>query len=322
MQPRRGRELALSRDALGPELREPTTHDDETVYTFRGARRDDRDDLLGADRHDREVDRSGRVADVRIPDEAFHRFRPRVDRIDRSAKTDAQQASDDPVTDRSAARAGPEHRDGRGAQQSLDRACFGHVLTRFDALGRLRREIEAHGQMRDAVLPRMGRHESRVGEHLEHAPVLRQRVRYKPFDAFDARPGGEMLEEQRSHPTALPPVRDDERNLRVAGRPQPVVPGHADDVVADGRDQRLAVVVVDRGEADDLLVREVRVRSKEPQSLRLGRQAFVESLEPLGIRRLDRAQSDDAPVGEQRVLHGLRTTTAAHPAGRRERSVP
>ena len=98
----------------------------------------------------------------------------------------------------------------------------------------------------DAVLEVVPDRVAGVAEDAEHAPVLRQHLGDEAVDAVLAGGGGEVLEQHRAEPAALVGVGDDEGDLgRRPVRVDPVVAADGDDVVADRRDERHPVDVVD-----------------------------------------------------------------------------
>ena len=78
-----------------------------------------------------------------------------------------------------------------------------------------------------------------------------------------------MFQKERGDATALPRIRHDEGDLGLLGASFAVVPRDADQFVVGQRHKRFAVVVINRGEASDFSLAEVRMGSEEAQACRL-----------------------------------------------------
>ena len=118
-----------------------------------------------------------------------------------------------------------------------------------------------------------------------------------PFGARDDR---EVLEQQRAEPAALLVVVDGERDLGLVG-PDAVVARDRDDLVAELRDERHVLVVVDARHPFELRRGRSRHRREEPQVQRLVAQTLVEAEDDRLVVGADRPDLQRAAVGEDDV---------------------
>ena len=270
-------------------------------------------------RHDdqRDVDRVGNVEDARVRAHARDRHGGRVDRIHRALEVVREQVAEQLVADRARVTARADDRDRTRRQDARRRRGFCALLACLDRrdriVGRLDRETDADG----AVLEVAVRLPPRVGEHVEHPRVVRQRVRAERRDPV--RPGNdrEVLEQQRPEAAALLVVLHAERDLGlvVAGA---VVARDGDDIVAELGDEGHVRVVVDRGEPFEVGRRRRGHRREEPQVQRLVAEPFVQAEEPALVVGTDRADAHRAAVRQDDIAlpvrgvlgHRYGTTTA------------
>ena len=107
--------------------------------------------------------------------------------------------------------------------------------------------------------------EARGLEDFEHPPVVDERVGTEAGDALGRRVGREVLEEQRGQPAALVLVGDRERDFGLVTVGESIVATDGDHLLAQERDERHAVVVVDGREMRDLAIGQVRPRTEEAE---------------------------------------------------------
>ncbi len=258
-------------------------------------------------RHDdqRDVDRVGNVEDARVRAHARDRHGGRVDRIHRSLEVVREQVAEQLVADRARVTARADDRDRTRRQDARRRRGFRALLACLDRrdriVGRLDRETHADG----AFLEFAVRFPPRVGEHVEHPRVVRQRVRAERRDPVRPRNDREVLEQQRPEAAALLVVLHAERDLGlvVTGA---VVAGDGDDIVAELGDQGHVRVVVDRGEPLEVGRRRRGHRREEPQVQRFVAEPFVEPEEATLVVRTDRADAHRAAVRQHDIALPVR----------------
>src|SRR3954451_2046939 len=113
-----------------------------------------------------------------------------------------------------------------------------------------------------------------------------------------------MLKEQLGNPPALVSVLDQESNLGMITF-YSVIAAHRNHLVAKGKNERHPIDVVNLGKPLDVAITKPRIRRKEAEILRLGRNSIVESDEPLGIRGPDRRHGGNTAIREQHVSFPL-----------------
>ncbi len=214
----------------------------------------------------------------------------------------------------------------RGASEPRDRASLGHVLALVHGLERGIRLEDAHLDRDDAVGKRAVRLEPRPLEDRQHPTVLGKHLGGEARDAVRTGNDREMLEQHRRDTAPLVLVVDGERDLRVATARPLVVARDADEVVAEQRHERHAVVVVDGGEPPDVVGAQPRPRAEESVVHALMRQATVERDQSVGVVGTDRADMHRAAVAEHDIGFPLRRVAAldrrrlgAHTSERTER---
>ena len=196
-------------------------------------------------------------------------------------------------------------------EQPRDRARLGDVLALVHGLERLVGLEDPHLDLDDAVGELALRLEAGPLEDREHLAVLGKNLGGEARHAVRARDDREVLEQDRRDTAALVLIVDGERDFGLATPGPPVVARDADQVVAEERDQRHAVVVVDRREASDVVLAQTRPRAEEPVVDALVREATVEGDKALGIRRPHWPDMDRAAIAEHDIGFPLRGVVAA-----------
>ncbi len=213
-----------------------------------------------------------------------------------------------------------------GRDEPRDRASLGHVLALVHGLECGISLEDAHLDRDDAVGKRAVGLEPCSLEDREHPAILRKHLGGETRDAVRTSDDREMLEQHCGDAAPLVLVVDGERNLRLATARPLVVARDPDEVVAEQRHERHAVVVVDSGETPDVVGAQPRPRAEEPVVHALMRQATVERNESVGVRGTHRTDVHGPAVAEHDIGFPLRRVAAfdrrrlgAHTSERTER---
>src|SRR5580700_6755746 len=188
----------------------------------------------------------------------------------------------------------PEH-----SRDALHTGCPGTTL----ACGkRLSSWLDVECEVHDPVLARAALPpETCRLKHLEHPPVVDQRVSGEPGDPVRGRITREVLQQERRKPSALLCIRYRKCDLSRVAALEPVVATNADHVIAEKNDKRHAVVIVDGREASDLLVGERGTRAEEAEVHALRRLVREERAMGRGVVGPDGTDMHRAAVREDGI---------------------
>lgn len=159
------------------------------------------------------------------------------------------------------------------------------------AIARIVGDLERHLDHAAARVPPLDDGAKRL-EHVFYGLIVRRHERRESHDSLLPRARGEVTQERRAEPSALPIVRHRDRGLRllairarahVAGDPEPVAAGWVD------RHERLVIVVVDIRQVGELLVRQPRRRAEEAAIARQLREALKTRREASLVAGTERA---------------------------------
>src|SRR5699024_1497113 len=159
---------------------------------------------------------------------------------------------------------------------------------------------DGEGDGHDAVVIGFAHLVAGIGEHAQHAAVLRQYIGPEAAHAQFPAGCGQMLQQHRTQALALDPVSHVEGDLGLS--PADLVEAaHGRDLFLPGDHQGHPLLVVHVREPVQVAVRDAAQRCEEPQVDRLLGLFAVEVLQRLGVLGQDRADPHGRPVPQDDI---------------------
>lgn len=302
---------AAARPGIGvTELRRIGREHDHDAHAVQTAVLDHRVDSRGGYGHHGQIDRLPDRAERGVRRQPGDRGRVRVDREDRAAEVAPQEVADHLVPDSAGRSSGADDGYRSRPKQGRQRVQPGKPLAFVAGVERCLVQGGDQSDVDDTGAKRVATLETRAVEHLEHAVVLRERVRDEAEDPVAAGAGREVLKQEGADALALVRVFDEQRDLGLFRRDE-FVPGDADEDLAPEGDQDAVVLPSRADEAVDVTLGAGPREAEEAQVEAPIARPRHERMERIGVRRSDRPESDDGAVCRERLAARINGSSRA-----------